>query len=66
MCNKCNVDIAVTHILVEYPRYLAICRKYYSNPSMLGMLKKTDDFSVNKLMYLQEIGRLVFLDTSGI
>lgn len=38
------------------PRYLAICRKYYSNPSMLGMLKKTDDFSVNKLMYLQEIG----------
>lgn len=42
MCNRGNVYITVKHILVEYPKILAILRKYCNNPSMITMLKETD------------------------
>ena len=56
MCDRCNTQITVKHILVESTKFTAIRRKYYNNPSVISMLKETNEFSINKLwMYLQEI-----------
>ena len=56
ICNRCNSQITVNHVLVECRKYDAARRKYFSNPSLASMLKETDNFSIDRLiLYLQEI-----------
>ena len=54
-CNRCNVRITVKHVLVECQKYTAVRRKYYNSPTLITMLRETDNFSLYRLIsYLQE------------
>lgn len=56
MCNRCDVQLTVKHIMGNCPKFLATCKNYCNNPSVISMLKEAVDFSNNKFMrYLQEI-----------
>ena len=56
ICNRCNKQITVKHILVECRKFIASRRKYFNNPSLINMLRETNEFSLNRLvLYLQEI-----------
>ena len=59
ICNRCNVQLTVKHVLVECRKYTASRRKYFNNPSLTTMLRETDSFSLDRLvLYLQEIDLL--------
>ena len=58
-CEICRETISVKHLLVECRKYNRVRNKYFPNPTLVGMLAESDNFSVNRIIgYLRETGLL--------